>query len=114
MTVESSNIYPLGPDAITPDWQITSAGTFVGDWLGDLAGMAALAAQVRFIFGTGGATVKVCLQSSMDQGSTAYDVAVVNFATTPRTAIVEEAAEGIIAGVLGDRLRLKVIGTGVY
>jgi hypothetical protein len=53
MTVESSNIYPLGPDAITPDWQITSAGTFVGDWLDDLAGMAKLAAQVRFMFGTG-------------------------------------------------------------
>jgi hypothetical protein len=58
--------------------------------------------------------VKVCVQSSTDQGSTAYGVAVVNFATTPRTAIVEEAAEGIIAGVLGDRLRQKVIGTRVY
>jgi hypothetical protein len=135
MTVEASNIYPLGPDAITPDWQITSAGTFVGDWLDDLAGMAALAAQVRFMFGTGGATVKVCFQSSMDQGATAYDIAVVNFATAPRTAIFEIAAlttaliapgegglnalgqtepEGIIAGVLGDRLRLKVIVTGGY
>ena len=69
----------------------------------------------------------------MDQGATAYDVAVVNFATAPRTAIFEIAAlttsliapgegglntlgqaepEGIIAGVLGDRLRLKVIVTG--
>jgi hypothetical protein len=135
MTVESSNIYPLGPDVITPDWQITSAGTFVGDWLDDLPGMAALAAQVRFMYGTGGATVKVCFQSSMDQGATAYDVAVVNFATAPRTAIFEIAAmttalvapgegglnalgqvepEGIIAGVLGDRLRLKVIVTGTY
>ena len=132
MTVESSNIYPLGPDAITPDWQITSAGTFVGDWLDDLTGMAALAAQVRFMFGTGGATVKACLQSSLDQGTTAYDVAVVNFATAPRTAIFEVSGltttliapgeggfnalgeaepEGIIAGVLGDRLRLKVIVT---
>jgi hypothetical protein len=79
--------------------------------------------------------VKVCLQSSLDQGATAYDVAVVNFATVPRTAIFEIAAlttaliapgegglnalgqtepEGIIAGVLGDRLRLKVIVTGTY
>jgi hypothetical protein len=135
MTVESSNIYPLGPDPITPDWQITSAGTFVGDWLDDLAGMATLAAQVRFMFGTGGVTVKVCLQSSMDQGATAYDIAVVNFATAPRTAIFEITAmntaliapgeggldavgqtepEGIIAGVLGDRLRLKVTVTGTY
>jgi hypothetical protein len=135
MTVEASNIYPLGPDAITPDWQITSAGTFVGDWLDDLAGMAAVAAQVRFMFGTGGATVKVCFQSSMDQGATAYDVAVVNFATVSRAAIFEVAAvttaliapgdgglnalgqiepEGIMAGVLGDRLRLKVIVTGTY
>jgi hypothetical protein len=135
MTVESSNIYPLGPDAFTPDWQITSAGMFVGDWLDDITGMAALAGQVRFMFGTGGATVKVCLQSSMDQGATAYDIAVVNFATVPRSAIFEIAAlttglitpgegglnalgqtepEGIIAGVLGDRLRLKVIVTGTY
>lgn len=79
-------------DALTPDWQITLSGTFVGDWLDDLAGMAALAAQVRFIFGTGGATVKVCLQSSMDQGTTAYDITVVNFATAPRTAIFGAAA----------------------
>jgi hypothetical protein len=135
MTVESSNIYPLGPDAIAPDWQITSAGTFVGAWLDDLAGTVALTAQVRFMVGTGGATEKVCLQSSMDQGATAYDVAIVNFATVPRTAIFEVAEvttaliapgegglnalgqtepEGIIAGVLGDRLRVKVIVTGTY
>jgi hypothetical protein len=71
----------------------------------------------------------------MDQGTTAYDVAIVNFAAVPRTAIFEIAAlttgliapgegglnalgqtepEGIIAGVLGDRLRLKVIVAGAY
>jgi hypothetical protein len=97
--------------------------------------MGAVAVQVRVMFGTGGATVKVCLQSSMDQGATAYDVAVVNFTAAPRTAIFEITGlttaliapgeggfnalgqtepEGIIVGVLGDRLRLKVIVTGTY
>jgi hypothetical protein len=133
--LESSSIYPLGPSVDAADWQITTAGTYIGVWADDLAGLDGVAAQLRFAWGSAGTSVRVCLQSSLDQGVTAYDVAVVDFATISRsvifavttgtTAIVlpgeggvqqggSQETEGVITSVLGDRFRLKVIVVGTY
>jgi hypothetical protein len=110
---------------------ISEPGTFVGEWQGDLAGMTNLACQLRFMVGisAGAPTVVAFLQSSLDQGSTAYDVAVVEFAAVSRPVALsvlqgtsvptdeQEAgpeAEGIAMPILGDRLRLKLVVTGNY
>ena len=57
------------------DFAIAAAGTFVGDWVSDLDGLLVAAAQLRFTGGSGGTSVKVYLQTSLDQGTTAVDVA---------------------------------------
>ncbi len=50
---------------------ITAAGTQVGDWVEDLEGLLALAVQLRLAYGSGGASIKAYLQTSLDQGATA-------------------------------------------
>lgn len=136
MSLDSPTILPLGPDALTPDWSVTAPGTFVGAWQTELEGMESAAVQLRCLYGSGGTGIVACLQSSLDQGQTAYDVAVVKFATAQRLVIFEVAGrtttaviapgsngldaaaapenEGILAPVLGDRLRLVLIVTGTY
>lgn len=129
MTV-SSDIFALPPSGTdASDWQVTVAGTYVGAWVTDLAGMTSLAAQVRMLWGSGGTSIKAYVQSSLDQGNTAYDVALVNFLAASRTAIfsiqqttsamltpVEAGAEAesVPVPVLGDRLRLKLVVVGTY
>jgi hypothetical protein len=113
------------------DCSITTAGTTVGDWLTGLDGMLALTAQLTFAYGTGGTDVRAYLQTSLDGGTTAIDIACVKFAlagetvvlnfsaATPRTAQLTPTDSGLaddsaVDGVLGDRIRLKVVSTGTY
>jgi hypothetical protein len=136
MTVSSPQVLPLMPptmDAI--DWQITSAGTAVGQWQDNLSGMTTLAVQLRFLWGAGTGGVKAIIQSSLDGGNTGYDIAVVNFANVSRTVIfsvvsattgivlpgaggldasLSSESEGVLTSILGDRLRLVVINSGAY
>jgi hypothetical protein len=114
---------------------ISAAGTFIGEWQSNLAGMTTVACQLRFLAGGGGTSVIAVLQSSLDQGSTAYDVAVVHFATAPRAVALSvlqgllkptdegfggfdhtgaAEVESIVLPVLGDRLRLMLIVSGTY
>ncbi len=114
------------------DFTITTAGTQIGEWTTtDLAGALSMAAQLRLAFGSGGTSIKAYLQTSLDEGTTAIDiacvaflvaseVAVLNFsALTPKTTQVTPA-DGALAddtaidGILGDRFRLKVVSTGTY
>lgn len=86
--------------------------------------------QANFLYGAGGTTVKVWVQTSFDGGATWCDIA--NFAFT--TAALRKIAainaylaathatptDGTLAdntinnGLLGDRLRLKYTSTGTY
>ena len=124
-----SGVYPLPTPEGAPDWSVSAAGTFTGAWQEDLEEMTAFACQVRFLVGTPGNTVRVYLQTSLDQGMTAFDVAVLQFDTISRIAafsVVQTSVapadefdagtqtEGIDLAVLGDRLRLKLVVDGAY
>jgi len=146
MAIASPQVEPLipgtGNDAV--DWTISTAGTYApGSWADGLAGTDLLTGHIKFLYGAGTGTVKVCLQSSLDQGNTAYDLLVADFTTVAK--IVQFAirpvissgiqsgisdlvlpgeggldstgaaeAEGVVNAILGDRFRLKVIVTGTY
>lgn len=110
---------------------VTTAGTQTATAIEDLEGMTAATVEVRFVYGSGGTTCKAYLQTSLDGGSTWHDIACAAFTTasatklfnlsglTPKTtpatptdgAMTDDTA---LDGVLGDRLRLKVVSVGTY
>ncbi len=113
------------------DSAITTAGTITGDWFTDLEGMLGAGFQAKLAYGSGGSTCRVYLQTSLDGGTSAVDIACVAFATAGGTKILNFSAltpkltevtptDGALAddtaldGVLGDRLRVKVVSTGTY
>lgn len=111
------------------NFTISANGTQVGEWVTDLDGLLAAAVQARLAYGSGGGTVKLYLQTSLDQGNTAIDIACIVFgaagevallnfsALTPKTtqvvptdgAMTDDTA---VDGILGDRLRCKVVSSG--
>lgn len=110
---------------------ITAAGTQVGEWVTDLDGLLAACIQARLAYGSGGTAIKVYVQTSLDQGVTPIDIACFTFAQasavkarnlsalTPRTADIVPtdgalADDASIDGVLGDRVRAKIVSTGAY
>lgn len=112
-------------------FNVTAAGTYTGDWVEDLDGLLALTAQFRFIYGSGGTSVKAYLQTSIDQGSNPIDIACAVFNTasenavfnlsglTPKTSQVTPtdgalADDTAVDGILGDRFRLKIVVVGTY
>jgi hypothetical protein len=118
-------IYDLG------DLSITAADTYTTEWTDQLDGVSAASLQVRLAYGSGGATIKVYVQTSLDQGTTPIDIACLTFATasgvklvnlsglTPKTTAVAPSDGALtddtcLDGTLGDRLRVKVVSTGIY
>ena len=113
------------------NFSITAAGTALGEAVEDLDGVLSLAAQMRLAYGSGGSTIKVYLQTSLDQGNTWQDIACFTFTTasatksrnlsalTPKATDVA-ATDGALTddtsvdGLLGDRFRVKVVSTGTY
>jgi hypothetical protein len=110
---------------------VTTAGTTTGDWVTGLEGMTALTFQARLAYGSGGTSVKVYLQTSIDQGTTIIDIACLTFTTasavkvinlsglTPKTTAVTPADGALtddtcVDGILGDRLRVKIVSVGTY
>ena len=137
MSVESPQILPLlPPTQDATDWAIPpAAGVYVGQWQDDLGGCVALTAQLRFLYGSGGSSVTALVQTSLDQGNSAIDIALVAFGTASRTVVfcVNAATtgillpgsggltagggtevEGLLLPVLGDRFRLQIAVTGTY
>ncbi len=111
------------------DFAVTGADTYVGDWVDGFDGVTELDAQIRFAYGSGGATIKVFIQGSMDQGTTAYDLWCFTATTASKTRARWLKRDGteltptdgtlpddtIAAGiVLGDRFRAKIVSTGTY
>lgn len=112
-------------------FSIASAGTFIGDWVEDLDGILALSLQAQFLYGSGGTSVTVYVQTSIDQGQTPIDIAALQFTTASATSIVNLsgltpkttpavpsqqalAAGTCLDGVLGDRFRAVVVVVGTY
>lgn len=110
---------------------ITAAATQLGTPILELDGMTALTCQLKFVFGSGGLTCRAYLQTSLDQGATWIDIACQLFEVanetkifnlsglTPKTTAVAPT-DGTLTddtsldGILGDRVRLKVVSTGTY
>lgn len=112
-------------------FNVTAAGTQTGDWVEDLEGLLAMVLQARLAYGSGGTSVKVYVQTSLDQGVTPIDIACFTFTTaaaikarnlsalTPKTSDVTPTDGALtddtsVDGVLGDRFRVKVVSVGTY
>jgi len=109
-----------------------AVGATAGTAVVGLTGMNYLAVEGIFLYGAGGTTVKVWVQTSLDGGTTWFDIINLPFTTaaTKVTAAVSTyitagaapvvatdataADNAIVNGVLGDRVRVKYITTGTY
>lgn len=129
--MDRPGIYSLTENDGASDLAIAAAATTICDVIDELEGLTAVTLQVRFAYGSGGTKVTVYVQTSLDQGATWVDIACVTFTTasgqkmlnlsglTPKTtaatptdgAMTDDTA---LDGVLGDRLRCKVVSTGTY
>lgn len=121
----SPGFYSLG------SFSITAAATAAGDAVTGLAGMLSASVALRYVYGSGGTNVKAYVQTSFDQGNTWVDVACVLFEVanevrlinlsglTPKTTQVTPtdgtlADDTAVDGLLGDRLRVKCVSTGIF
>lgn len=123
--MNNPGIYSLG------DFTVTAAGTQTGEWVKNLEGLLALAASLRLQYGSGGTSIKAYLQTTLDQGTTAIDIACVVFgiasehaclnfsALTPKLTQVVPTDGGLaddtaIDGILGPWFRVKLVIVGTY
>lgn len=119
-------LYSLG------DIAITQAAIYVGDWVVGLDGMTGANVQIAMKYGSGTASGTVYLQTSLDGGTTAIDIGAVTIGTISAVSVLNfsgltpiiadpvtpsDAAltgDTAIDGILGDRLRVKVVTSGTY
>jgi hypothetical protein len=128
--MDNSGAFTLGDFALGP------ANTYDGDPLDDLDGLRGFTAQVNLQAGAGtseDATAAVYIATSIDQGTRWCDVAVLRFAAAGGTQVVTVEAEStplplvpsdgsldgdsnsaIVAGIMGDRLKAKIVTTGTF
>lgn len=118
---------------LIPQTTIAAATTILSDVvsLGRSPETRSVSAQASFLYGSGGTATKVYVQTSLDNGTTWTDVICLTFTTAAgnkvgavnaSVAAPSPAAptDGTLAdnttlnGILGDRLRVKVITTGTY
>jgi hypothetical protein len=133
--MDNPGIKDLGTSAITAALTgevITSAPDDQGatqGYIANLEGMLAATISVNFVYGSGGTTCIVTIETSLDQGTTWTEVARFAFATaseqnqvnlsglTPVTTVYTPAAlssDTVKDGIFGDRWRAKVTSTGTY
>jgi hypothetical protein len=113
------------------DFTITIAATQVGDWVTGFQNLLALTANLRLAYGSGGTSIKAYLQTSLDQQTTAIDIACVVFGTASENEVLNFAGQTpkltqvsptdgtltddtAIDGILGDCFRIKIVSTGTY
>lgn len=118
---------------LLPATTITTAGTVLSDTisLGQIPASQAITFEAFFAYGSGGTTAKAYVQTSLDGGTTWVDIAsfafttatatkisAVNIYTAVAAAITPTDAtltdNTILSGVLGDRLRIKLVTVGTY
>lgn len=94
----------------------------------DLDGMTAVTLAATLAYGSGGTTITAVCQTSLDGGTTWFDVARFDFTTASATKIVNLSgllskavtsyatlgSDSVFDGVLGDRLRAVITSTGTY
>lgn len=128
-----SNPFVVGGRKVVllPSTVITTATSYLGTAVVGLAGMRHLVVQTIFFRGGGGTTAKVFIQSTVDGGTTWFDVMQMAFTTSSATKVgtvgilsagVNPAAVGSLAladdtiadGFLGDQLKVTVVTVGTY
>lgn len=129
----SNGIFNLGDATVTAavtDSVITSGVSAAGvaqSFIDRLEGMSAVTIHAKFVYGAGGTTCIVVVQTTLN-GTDWIDIARFDFATSSAqktvnlsaaaaaavAAVAALSAEGKTDGVLGDRLRAKVTSTGTY
>jgi hypothetical protein len=124
----AARIFALAPVG-GGEFTIGADGTQTGQPVTNLDGMQGCTISARLAYGSGGATIQVIINTSIDQGTTWIPIARIDFATegmqkvvnlsgfTPVTApyeVVDLVAEGCKDGILGDRLRCDVTSAGTY
>ncbi len=128
--MENSGIYNLGDVALTAINAATTATVVTANgYVDDLGGMLSASLQINFNYGSGSATLKATVETSMDQGLTWCEVARAAFTTaaaekiinlsglTPVTTLYAPVAlsdDTAKDGILGERWRAKIIATGTY
>lgn len=118
-------VYSLG------DFTVTTAGTQTGAAVEGFEGALSLNLQGRLAYGSGGTTIDVYVQTSLDEGTTWRDIAQWSWTTasdnkaynlsgqTDKTTAVAAtdgalSANTSVAGFLGDRFRVKLVSVGTY
>lgn len=129
-----TGIYNLGDATITvavTDLVITdgvSASGVAQDFIDRLGGMKAVTLQARFNYGSGGTSLKVDVETSLDHGVTWVPVARFAFTTASAVkvanlsgmtskspaAVAALSDDAVLDGILGDRLRARITSTGTY
>lgn len=132
--MNNPGIVNLGDRTITAaltDEVITEGNALGGaaqGFIDRLAGMESVTIFADFEYGSGGTSVLVYVQTSLNQSGDWIDIARIDFATADAQKTVNLSAaaaaavaavaalsnEGKVDGVLGDRLRVKVTTTGTY
>lgn len=133
--MDNAELYNLGDVAITAavtNSVITTASDANGAtqaYIDDLDGMLSATIQANFTYGSGGTTVRLMIETSLDQGTTWIEVwralfgtaseeNVINLsALTPKTSPVTPAAlsdDTCLDGIFGPRWRAKITSTGTY
>lgn len=110
-------------------FNIAAAGSQVSDWITGLDGMSELDVQFNFKYGSGGTKTQVWLQTSLDGGQTPIDLYCMSATQASKVralrikpdGVVNTPTDGALADdtlvtgvVLGDRLRAKMVSTGIY
>jgi hypothetical protein len=131
----NTRVYNLGDAALTTavtNQVVTSAADSQGAtqaYVDGLAGISAATIQVNFNYGSGGTTLDVFVETTLDQGSTWVQVAHATFATASAeklfnvsgltdklTAVAPSTLSNdtALSGIFGDRWRAKMTSTGTY
>lgn len=116
---------------LIPQTTVAAATTITGDPV-KVGNITSLAALSKFAYGAGGTATKVFIQTTLDGGTTWFDIVSHAFTTaagvkaSAATSYIAPASQGltpgdaaltdntIIQGVLGDLIRAKVVTTGTY
>lgn len=131
----NGRVYNLGDASVSTavtNSVITSGTSAQGQaiaYVDRLDGMTAVTFQVNFTYGSSGTTLKVDLETSIDQGVSWLPICRLAFTTasaekvanvsglTPKTtaaALSVPSDDACTDGVLGDRLRVRITSTGTY
>lgn len=136
--MNASGLYNLGDAALAAINAATAAAVITSDadqqgatqaYIDDLDGMLAATIQVNFTWGSGGTSLKVMIETTLDDGTTWIEVARLAFATaseenivnlsglTPKTTVYTPAAlsdDTVVDGILGPRWRARILAVGTF